>query len=107
MNMTNLVRITIEAKPHHSINPKVYGLVRESKRPILKNEYWSSFLYKFLPRKEGQFRPIVPNQFGTDEYCTLCEQLGINPYIGINYGSGTPEEAADWVEYLNGDANTN
>ncbi len=32
-------------------------------------------------------RPIVPNQFGTDEYCTLCEQLGIDPYIGINYGS--------------------
>ena len=33
--------------------------------------------------------------------------LGAQPYLIVNYGSGTPEEAAAWVAYANGDpANT-
>ena len=41
------------------------------------------------------------NQFGTDELVDLCRQVGAEPYICLNVGSGTPEEAAAWVEYCN------
>lgn len=41
------------------------------------------------------------NQVGTDEYLALTRQLGIEPFLVVNDGSGTPEEAARWVEYCN------
>lgn len=44
------------------------------------------------------------NSFGTHEFMDLCEQLGAEPYICGNVGSGTVEEMSKWVEYLNSDA---
>jgi alpha-N-arabinofuranosidase len=63
------------------------------------------------------FRPSAVNEawelagfackyFGTDEYIALCRKLGAEPLICVNVGTGTPEEAARWVEYCNGDAST-
>jgi len=43
------------------------------------------------------------NSFGTHEFLDLCEQLGTEPYICGNVGSGTVEEMSDWVEYINFD----
>lgn len=43
------------------------------------------------------------NHFGTHEFMDLCEQLGCDPYIGGNVGSGTPREMRDWLEYLTSD----
>ena len=47
-----------------------------------------------------------PNQFGTDEYLAYCATLGAEPYICLNMGSGTLEEALSWVEYCNSDRAT-
>jgi alpha-N-arabinofuranosidase len=46
-----------------------------------------------------------PNLFGTDEFIEWCRLIGAEPFITVNAGNGTPEEAARWVEYcnLNGD----
>ena len=44
------------------------------------------------------------NSFGTHEFMDLCEQLGCEPVICGNVGSGTVQEMADWVEYLTSDA---
>ncbi len=41
--------------------------------------------------------------FGVDEYFKLINALGIRPYITVNFMNGTPEEAAQWVEYCNYD----
>ena len=41
---------------------------------------------------------IDDNGFGTHEFFDLCEQLGAEPYLVTNVGSGTVQEAADWVE---------
>jgi alpha-N-arabinofuranosidase len=41
------------------------------------------------------------NSFGTHEFLELCGLLGCQPYIAGNVGSGTPEEMANWLEYLN------
>jgi len=43
---------------------------------------------------------------GTHEFLGLCEDLGAEPYLALNVGSGSVQEACDWVEYVNGTAPT-
>lgn len=47
-----------------------------------------------------------PFDVGIDEFMALCKAVGTKPYIALNSGNGTPKEAAAWVEYCNGSANT-
>jgi len=47
-----------------------------------------------------------PNQFGTDEFIQWCRMVGTEPSLVANAGNGTPEEAANWVEYCNGKGKT-
>jgi alpha-N-arabinofuranosidase len=46
------------------------------------------------------------NQVGTHEFLWLCEQLGAEPYLAGNMGSGTPQELCDWLEYCNSSVRT-
>ncbi|NWF67535.1 MAG: hypothetical protein HXY40_00475 [Chloroflexi bacterium] len=46
------------------------------------------------------------NDVGTDEFITLCRLVGSEPILTVNMGTGTAEEAAAWVEYCNGGAET-
>jgi alpha-N-arabinofuranosidase len=46
------------------------------------------------------------NRFGTNEFIEYCRVLGAEPYICVNMGSGTMDEAQAWVEYCNGTGNT-
>jgi alpha-N-arabinofuranosidase len=41
------------------------------------------------------------NTFGTDEFLHFCRLVGAEPQIALNLGTGTPEEAAAWVRYVN------
>ncbi len=68
-------------------------------RKIIKNLHWGKIYDKSL-------EPDIENQFGTDEFLNLCEEIGAKPYLNVNYGTGSPEEAADWVEYCNGSIDT-
>ena len=43
---------------------------------------------------------IEPNTFGTHEFMDFVQQIGAQAYVSVNVGSGTPQEAADWLEYL-------
>ena len=69
-----------------------WGIGPRDLRPVWINKAWSN-----APE---------PGDFGTDEYLALCERLHIEPSITVNVdGAGaTPEEAAAWVEYVNGPA---
>lgn len=40
--------------------------------------------------------------WGTNEYLSLCGELGIRPHITVNIGTGTPAEAGDWAAYCAG-----
>ncbi len=40
------------------------------------------------------------NSFGTHEFLDFCELVGCDAYVSVNVGSGTVEEAANWVEYM-------
>ncbi len=46
------------------------------------------------------------NSFGTHEFLELCHQVGCEPYITGNVGSGTAQEMSEWVEYLNSDGDS-
>jgi alpha-N-arabinofuranosidase len=43
---------------------------------------------------------VEPNTFGTHEFMDFIDQIGSQAYLSINVGSGTPQEAAEWLEYL-------
>lgn len=51
--------------------------------------------------RELAWQSLEPNHFGTDEFIALCRQLDWTPMLTVNLGTGTPEEARNWVEYCN------
>ncbi|KAL3492151.1 glycoside hydrolase superfamily [Aspergillus germanicus] len=57
-------------------------------------------------RPELAWEGIEPNSFGTDEFMAWCRQVGAAPYLCLNMGTGTLEDALAWLEYCNGDKNT-
>ncbi len=62
------------------------GVGPKEHRPTVRNLAWTS---------------MESNQFGTDEFLKLCEQMNWAPMIACNLGTGSPEEARNWVEYCN------
>jgi alpha-N-arabinofuranosidase len=66
------------------------GIGPRNQRPYMVNTNWGGV--------------SEDNSFGTHEFLELCSLLDCEPYIAGNVGSGTVEEMAKWVEYLNSDA---
>src|SRR6516165_2693043 len=62
------------------------GIGPKQERPRVLDKAWNS---------------INTNQVGTDEFLLWCKMVGTNPLIGLNLGTGTPEQAAALVEYCN------
>ena len=54
-----------------------------------------------VPRLELAWATLETNQFGTDEFIQFARKVGTEPYITVNMGTGTIEEARRWVEYCN------
>jgi len=50
---------------------------------------------------ERAWNSLETNQFGPNEFLAWCRQVGTEPLLGFNLGTGTPEEAVAFVEYLN------
>jgi alpha-L-arabinofuranosidase len=46
------------------------------------------------------------NTFGTDEFMDFANQIGADAYVSVNVGSGSPQEAADWLEYMTAPTDT-
>ncbi len=49
---------------------------------------------------------VEDNSFGTHEFMELCRQIGCEPYVNGNVGSGTVREMSEWVEYMNSDGDS-
>ena len=49
---------------------------------------------------------VEPNSFGTHEFMDFLEQIGAEAFVSVNLGSGTPQQAAEWLEYLTTDQPT-
>ncbi len=56
--------------------------------------------------QELAWKSIEPNLFGTDDYVKLCRKMGWQPMLTVNLGTGTPEEARNWVAYCNAPTGT-
>ncbi len=54
-----------------------------------------------IPRLELAWGTLETNQFGTNEFMQYARAIGTEPYISVNMGTGTIEEARRWVEYCN------
>lgn len=57
-------------------------------------------------RPELAWHTVESNRFGTDEFIAYCREIEVEPYICVNMGTGTMDEARAWVEYCNGTADT-
>ncbi|OJJ94632.1 hypothetical protein ASPACDRAFT_1909013 [Aspergillus aculeatus ATCC 16872] len=57
-------------------------------------------------RVEAAWKGVETNHFGTDEFMKWCEIIGAQPYLALNMGTGTLEEALGWLEYCNLDTDT-
>jgi len=44
---------------------------------------------------------LEPNTFGTNEYMKFIEKVGAEPYFTVNMGTGTFDEANNWITYTN------
>jgi len=75
-----------------------YGIGPRERRPVKPNYYWRW--------SGGKIGKPETYQFGTDEFLEFCKAVGAEPMITVNAGTGTPQEAAEWVEYCNGDSST-
>ncbi len=68
------------------------GVGPREKRPKRVNAHWG--------------RVIEGNQFGTHEFMDFCSQIGAEPYVCGNVGSGSVREMRDWLEYMNFDGDS-
>ncbi|MCF6406818.1 hypothetical protein L3C95_28225 [Chitinophaga filiformis] len=57
-------------------------------------------------RKNLIWGGVDDNHFGTAEFIAYCRKIGAEPFLVVNMATGTPEEAANWVEYCNGTTDT-
>ncbi len=52
-------------------------------------------------RLEMAWGTIEDNRFGTNEFLNYCEAIKTEPYLCANFGTGSWDEAQQWVEYCN------
>ncbi len=63
------------------------GVGPKEDRPAIVNQWWGGV--------------TEDNSFGTHDFLNLAEELGAEPYLAANVGSGTVEEFTDWIQYVN------
>ena len=68
------------------------GIGPRAKRPVKVNYNWGG-----VPEN---------NAVGTHEFFDLAEQLGAEAYVNGNLGTGSPQEMAEWLEYMTSEGNS-
>lgn len=86
------------------IKPLSLPLIRYPGGNFLSGYRWEDGIgpKESRPRRlDLAWQALEPNTFGTDEFMDFCEKAGTAPMMGVNLGTGTPQNAADLVEYCN------
>jgi len=63
------------------------GIGLKDDRPTMVNAWWGGV--------------TEDNSFGTHDFLNLCEELGAEPFISGNVGSGSVKDFSDWLQYTN------
>ncbi|KAJ3735517.1 glycoside hydrolase family 51 protein [Lentinula guzmanii] len=105
------------ADPNTGFRKDVLSVLKELNVPIFRypgGNFVSSYKWQdgIGPKHLRPRRPELAwlteesNQFGTDEFMQFCKAMNAEPYICLNMGTGTLEDALAWLEYCNSSANT-
>ena len=68
------------------------GVGPKKNRPAIVNRWWGGV--------------TEDNSFGSHDFLNMCELIGAQPYLAGNVGSGTVQELADWIQYVNASPNS-
>jgi alpha-N-arabinofuranosidase len=63
------------------------GIGPQKERPAMVNAWWGGV--------------TEDNSFGTHNFLNLCEELGAEPFVSGNVGSGAVKDFTDWIQYTN------
>ena len=69
------------------------GVGPRAQRPVTLNPNWGGV--------------TESNQFGTHEFFDFVEQIGSEAFVSVNVATGSPQEAASWLEYMTATQPTN
>jgi alpha-N-arabinofuranosidase len=117
---SNLVIDRLLVYPADHINhadPEIIGMLRDARLPLLRwpgGNFVSGYRWRLgvgpvdtrPTLRNPAWESLEYNLFGTDEFIAFCRAVGCEPMICLNAGDGSPQEAADWVEYCNGSLDT-
>jgi len=94
------------------MNPEMIEMARALRTPVVRfgGNYTSGYHWRDgigpIDKRVSMLNQAwgMPeyNHFGTDEFLRFCKLIGAQPQVALNLGSGTPQEAAEWVRYING-----
>lgn len=92
------------------MDPDVIAMARDLHSPLIRfgGNFTSAYDWKdgIGPRDKRVSKLNVSwgipeyNTFGTDEFLQFCKLVHAQPQIALNLGTGTPEAAAGWVQYV-------
>ncbi|AEH51197.1 alpha-N-arabinofuranosidase [Pseudothermotoga thermarum] len=102
---------------HRGFRKDVLEAIKKIKVPILRwpggnfvsNYHWEDGIGPKDQRPvrfDLAWQQEETNRFGTDEFIEYCREIKAEPYICVNLGTGTLDEALHWLEYCNGKGNT-
>lgn len=102
---------------NNRLQPEILKLTRDLKPTVFRFPggifadfyHWKDGVTPLNARPETPHMPGGPtsvHRFGTNEALSFAEQTGGELMITVNMVTGTPQEAADWVRYVNRDGRT-
>lgn len=93
------------------LDPDMIAMVRAMRTPLIRfgGNFTSGYHWRdgIGPRDKRVSMLNVAwgipeyNTFGTGEFLHFCSLVNAEPQIAVNLGSGSPQEAAEWVQYVN------
>ena len=92
------------------MDPDVLALARDLHSPLVRfgGNYTSAYdwhdgigpMDKRISKVNAAWGIPEYNTFGTAEFLDFCRLIGAEPQIALNLGTGSPQEAAEWVRYV-------
>ena len=76
---------------------------------VIKTFHWEDGVGPKEQRKAKKnliWGGINTYHFGTCEFIEYCREINCEPVLVVNLSTGSPDEAANWVDYCNGTENT-
>jgi len=98
------------ADAKNGLDPDAVAMAKEMNTPLVRfgGNFTSSYHWTDGVGPRDQRKSMLNNSwgipeynsFGTDEFLEFCRQISAQPQVALNLGSGSPEEAAEWVRYI-------